>query len=69
MNKQLKDLNIGDKFQYAELPYLVIDMDFKNMSLYTDFSNIIAVLSLTSLKVLGFSADIKVTLIESDFAI
>jgi hypothetical protein len=69
MNKQLKDLNIGDKFQYAGLPYLVIDMDFKNMSLYTDFSGIIAVLSLTSLKVLGFNADIKVTLIESDFTI
>lgn len=56
------ELKVGDKFRFGLYghPYLVIDMDFKNFSLYTDFSNLIAVLDLVTYKVLGFNGDIKV---------
>lgn len=57
-----KELKAGDKFRFGTYghPYLVIDMDFKNQSLFTDFSNLIAVLDLVSYKVIGFNGDIKV---------
>lgn len=60
MLKKLSDLNIGDKFWFTDVPYLVIDMDTKNMSLYTDFSKIKWVLCLATYKVVGFNKDIKV---------
>jgi hypothetical protein len=60
MLKKLSDLNIGDKFWFTDVPYLVIDMDMKNMSLYTDFSKIKWVLCLATYKVVGFNKDIKV---------
>lgn len=60
MLKKLSDLNIGDKFWFIDVPYLVIDMDMKNMSLYTDFSKIKWVLCLATYKVVGFNKDIKV---------
>lgn len=60
MLKKLSDLNIGDKFWFTDVPYLVIDMDMKNMSLYTDFSKIKWVLCLTTYRVVGFNKDIKV---------
>lgn len=60
MLKKLSDLNIGDKFWFTDVPYLVIDMDMKNMSLYTDFSKIKWVLCLATYRVVGFNKDIKV---------
>lgn len=60
MLKKLSDLNIGDKFWFTDVPYLVIDIDMKNMSLYTDFSKIKWVLCLATYRVVGFNKDIKV---------
>lgn len=62
MKVKAKELNIGDKFRFGfeGRPYLVIDMDFKNFSPYTDFSSLVAVLDLVTYKVLGFNGDIKV---------
>ena len=69
MLKKLSDLNIGDKFWFTEVPYLVIDMDMKNMSLYTDFSKIKWVLCLATYKVVGFNKDIKVLQDKDNFPV
>ena len=60
MLKKLSDLNIGDKFWFTDVPYLVIDMDMKNITQFTDYSNIKWVLCLATYKVIGFNKDIKV---------
>lgn len=68
MNKvKAKELKVGDKFRFGTYghPYLVIDMDFKNCSLYMDFSSLVAVLDLVTYKVIGFNGGIKVET-ESD---
>jgi hypothetical protein len=57
---RLSELKIGDKFWFGDRPYLVIDLDFKNLSYYEDFSNMKCVLDLNTYKVLGFSTDTKV---------
>lgn len=69
MLKKLSDLNIGDKFWFTDVPYLVIDMDMKNMSLYTDFSKIKWVLCLATYKVVGFNKDIKVLQDKDNFPV
>jgi hypothetical protein len=63
MNKCLVgDLKIGDKFRFGPYgrPYLVIDMDFKNCSLFMDYSNLTAVLDLVTYKIIGFNSETKV---------
>jgi hypothetical protein len=59
-NVELSKLEIGDKFRFVDVPYLVIDMDMKNFSLYTDYSNLTAVLNLMTYKVMAFDSKTKV---------
>ena len=65
---RLGDLKIGDKFRFPEghpnynygRPYLIIDLNFKNMTLYSDFSNLSPVLDLTTYKIMCFSKEFDV---------
>ena len=66
MNKvKVGDLKIGDKFRYGQYgrPYLVVDIDFKNCSLFMDYSNLTAVLDLVTYKLIGFNNE---TLVEQE---
>lgn len=67
--KRLSELEIGDKFWYAGVPYLVIDLDMKNQSLSTDFSNIRFVMCLSTYKVIGFDKNIKVEQDKDNFPV
>ena len=69
MIKKLSELNVGDKFWFTDVPYLVIDMDMKNMSLFTDFSNIKMVLCLSTYKVIGFDKNITVIQDKDNFPV
>ena len=69
MIKKLSALKVGDKFWFTDVPYLVIDMDMKNMSLYTDYSKIKWVLCLSTYKVVGFSSDITVIQDKDNFPV
>jgi hypothetical protein len=69
MIKKLSELNVGDKFWFTDVPYLVIDMDMKNMSLFTDFSNIKMVLCLATYKVIGFDKNITVIQDKDNFPV
>lgn len=57
VRKKLKELNVGDKFWFADVPYVVIDMDFKNFSSFTDYSNLVPVMSLATYKIAGMTGD------------
>jgi len=69
MIKRLEDLKIGDKFWFTDVPYLVIDMDMTNMSLFTDFSSIRFVLCLVTYKVVGFDKNINVIQDKDNFRV
>ena len=60
VRKKLKELNVGDKFWFTDVPYVVIDMDFKNFSLFTDYSNLIPVMSLVTYKIVGMTGAVWV---------
>ena len=60
VRKKLKELNVGDKFWFTDVPYVVIDMDFKNFSLFTDYSNLIPVMSLATYKIVGMTGAVWV---------
>lgn len=65
---RLGDLKIGDKFRFPEghpnyhygRPYLVINFSFKNITVFEDLSNIIAVLDLVTYEVKGFNKEFEV---------
>jgi hypothetical protein len=69
MRKVLSELNIGDKFEFGGLPYLVIDMDLNNMTLHTDYSDLRCVLSLLSFKVVCFDKNARVDFCEEGIKI
>lgn len=69
MIKKLSALKVGDKFWFTDVPYLVIDMDTKNMSLHTDYSKIKWVLCLATYKVVGFNSDIIVIQDKDNFPV
>ena len=69
MIKKLSALKVGDKFWFADRPYLVVDIDTRNMSLNTDFSNIKFVMSLSSYKIVGFDKNITVIQDKDNFPV
>ena len=60
MIKKLSALKVGDKFWFTDRPYLVVDIDTRNMSLHTDFSNIKFVMCLSTYKSVGLDKNITV---------
>lgn len=69
MIKKLYELSIGDKFWFTDVPYLVIDLDMKNMSLFTDFSDIVFVMCLSTYKIIGFDKNIIVIQDKDNFSV
>ena len=69
MLRKLSELQVGDKFWFADVPYLVIDLDMKNVSLFVDYSNIKWVLCLSTYKVVGFNKDIRVLQDKDNFPV
>ena len=69
MLKKLADLEIGDKFWFTDVPYLVIDLDTRNMSMTTDFSNIKFVMCLSTYKIIGLDKNIRVLQDKGNFTI
>ena len=69
MLRKLSELQVGDKFWFTAVPYLVIDMDMKNVSLFTDYSNIKWVLCLSTYKVVGFNKNIRVLQDKDNFPV
>lgn len=67
MIKVLADLKIGDKFWFTDRPYLVIDVDLNNMTLHTDFYNLVPVLDLSTYKILCFHKTTKVIQDKDNF--
>ncbi len=65
----LNKLNIGDKFWFTDIPYLVIDLDSRNLTPTTDFSNVKFVLNLNTYKIVGLSSSIKVIQDKDNFYI
>lgn len=63
----LNKLNIGDKFWFTDIPYLVIDLDCRNLTPTTDFSNVKFVLNLNTYKIVGLSSSIKVIQDKDNF--
>jgi hypothetical protein len=66
--KRLSELRIGDKFWFEDMPYLVINLDTNNISLFSDFSNIKFALSLTTYKIIGFNENIEVVQDKDNFS-
>ena len=69
MIKKLHELQIGDKFWFANVPYLVIDLDTNNLSLFTDFSKIKFVMCLSTYKIIGFDKNITVIQDKDNFPV
>ena len=69
MLRKLSELQIGDKFWFTDIPYLVIDLDMKNVSLFADYSNIKWVMCLSTYKVVGFNKDIRVLQDKDNFPV
>jgi hypothetical protein len=69
MIKRLEELKIGDKFWFADKPYLVIDIDLNNMTFYTDFSSLVPVLDLATYKILCFSKTTKIIQDKDNFPV
>lgn len=69
MLRKLSELQIGDKFWFTDVPYLVIDLDMKNVSLFTDYSDIRWVMCLSTYKVVGFNKDIRVLQDKDNFPV
>ena len=67
--KKLSELQIGDKFWFSGVPYLVIDLDLKNLSLFNDFSNIKFVMCLSTYKIIGFDRNLKVEQDKDNFPV
>ena len=63
----LNKLNIGDKFWFTNIPYLIIDLDYKNLTPTTDFSNVKFVLNLNTYKIVGLDSSIKVIQDKDNF--
>lgn len=65
---RLGDLKIGDKFRFPEghpnynygRPYLIINFSFKNITVFEDLSNLVAVLDLVTYEVKGFNKEFEV---------
>ena len=60
MIKKLSDLKIGDKFWFADRPYLIIDFNLSQISLTTKYPDVVCVLDLNSYKVLCFEKNTRV---------
>ena len=67
MKKYLYELNVGDKFWFEDRPYLIIDFDLTNQSLFTDFSDIKCVLCLNSYKIVGINKNKEVMWDKDNF--
>ena len=67
MNKYLYELNVGDKFWFEDRPYLIIDFDLTNQSLFNDFSDIRCVLCLNSYKIVGINKNKEVVWDKDNF--
>lgn len=65
---KIKDLRVGDKFRFPEnhpsyhygRPYLIINFSFKNITVFEDLSNLVAVLDLSTYEVKGFNKECEV---------
>ena len=60
MFKKLYELKIGDKFWFSDRPYLIVDLNFSQMSLDTIYPEVVCVLDLVTYKVLCFDKNTKV---------
>lgn len=67
MKKYLYELNIGDKFWFEDRPYLIIDFDLTNQSLFTDFSDMRCVLCLNSYKIVVINKNKEVMWDKDNF--
>lgn len=67
MKKYLYELNVSDKFWFEDRPYLIIDFDLTNQSLFTDFSDIRCVLCLNSYKIVGINKNKEVVWDKDNF--